>query len=510
MGGGGSLLFWKFSTASVGNRKALVASFLKGSLTFARKLEYVSLIRSISGFRGTIGGSAQEGLTPPVIVEAVSAFASILFDNNEVSGKGKVVIGRDARVSGSMVKDLVVGTLRGSGLDVLDLGISTTPTVEISVVMEEAIGGIVLTASHNPSEWNALKFLDSSGEFIPASTGEKLIARADSGRFTYAASDALGVLEETDRTEEHIQRILASEFVNLEPVKNAGLKVVVDGVNSSGGVVLPQLLKAMGIDRIICINCEPTGHFAHDAEPLPEHLEDLSDTVLAEGAHLGIAVDPDVDRLAFVDENGEVFGEEYTLVAVADHVLDHRPGNAVSNLSSSRALKDVTQWHGGTHYASAVGEVNVVERMKEVGAVIGGEGNGGVILPELHYGRDALVGVALFLTHLALRNETCSVLRSRYPDYFMAKEKLRLEHGDDPDLLLDKISRSYEAHPQNKEDGVKIEFDREWVHLRRSNTEPILRVYTESISAQKAQELAGSFVNELKEVLEKSRSIQNS
>ncbi len=468
------------------------------------------LIRSISGFRGTIGGGPDEGLSPPVIVDAVSAFASILQEDQKGASGKKVVIGRDARTSGPMVRDLVVGTLRACGIDVLDLGLSTTPTVELAVTMDGAMGGVVVTASHNPPEWNALKFLDEQGEFIPAAVGKALIEKADSSDFSYAAYDGMGAYEKGERTDMHIQRILATELVDPEKIRKAGFKAVVDGVNSSGGVVVPRLLEALGVEQVVCINCEPTGNFAHDAEPLPEHLEALSESVRKEGAHLGIVVDPDVDRLAFVDENGEVFGEEYTLVAAADHVLAYRPGATVSNLSSSRALKDVTHWHGGTHHASGVGEVNVVQRMKEVGAVIGGEGNGGVILPEVHYGRDALVGIALFLTHMARNGIPCSALRQRYPDYFMAKEKVHLEDGDDVDQLLENIGQLYEERPQNREDGVKIEFDSEWVHLRRSNTEPIVRVYTESTSPENARDLAERFVKELKEVLHKSRTFESS
>ncbi len=466
------------------------------------------LIRSISGFRGTIGGSLEEGLTPPEIVRAVSAFSSILKEEKEESSS-LVVIGRDARPSGSMVRDLVVGTLQGMGFDVLDLGLSTTPTVEMSVISEKAIGGIVLTASHNPMEWNALKFLNKDGEFISASIGKELVQRAQEGNFSYAPYDGLGTLSEKDGGDAHIKKIVDLPLVDREAIRNEGFKVVVDGIDSTGGIYVPRLLKTLGVEAIVELNCEPTGRFSHDPEPLPEELEGLARTVRDEKADLGIVVDPDVDRLAFIDENGEPFGEEYTLVAVADHVLEHKKGDTVSNLSSSRALRDVTEGYGAVHHASAVGEVNVVQRMKEVNAVIGGEGNGGVILPELHYGRDALVGIALFLTLMAKRGKSCSSLREGYPNYFMAKERASLKEGDDVDALLDRMAADHEAYPQNREDGVKIEFEDEWVHLRRSNTEPIVRIYTESRSQEGAQRLAEAFVDKIQEALEKTRRIEN-
>ncbi len=466
------------------------------------------LIRSISGFRGTIGGSLEEGLTPPEIVRAVSAFSSILKEEKEESSS-LVVIGRDARPSGSMVRDLVVGTLQGMGFDVLDLGLSTTPTVEMSVISEKAIGGIVLTASHNPMEWNALKFLNKDGEFISASIGKELVQRAQEGNFSYAPYDGLGTLSEKDGGDAHIKKIVDLPLVDREAIRNEGFKVVVDGIDSTGGIYVPRLLKTLGVEAIVELNCEPTGRFSHDPEPLPEELEGLARTVWDEKADLGIVVDPDVDRLAFIDENGEPFGEEYTLVAVADHVLEHKKGDTVSNLSSSRALRDVTEGYGAVHHASAVGEVNVVQRMKEVNAVIGGEGNGGVILPELHYGRDALVGIALFLTLMAKRGKSCSSLREGYPNYFMAKERASLKEGDDVDALLDRMAADHEAYPQNREDGVKIEFEDEWVHLRRSNTEPIVRIYTESRSQEGAQRLAEAFVDKIQEALEKTRRIEN-
>lgn len=466
------------------------------------------LIRSISGFRGTIGGRAGEGLLPNEIVNAVAAFASILEEGAE-EGRHAVVIGRDARISGPMVRDLVSGTLQAYGFDVWDLGLTSTPTVEMSVLKEEASGGIVLTASHNPMEWNALKFLDANGEFISARTGEELIERAEQGDFRYAPYDRLGEVRMKEGGKEHIERILSLDLVESKLVEERNFKIVVDGVNSTGGVLVPQLLEAMGLGGIVRFNCEPDGRFAHDPEPLPEHLEGLGQKVRDEGADLGIVVDPDVDRLAFMDENGEPIGEEYTLVAVADHVLGQRSGPTVSNLSSSRALRDVAISHGSSHYASAVGEVNVVAKMKEVAATIGGEGNGGVILPELHYGRDALVGIALFLTHLAKKGMSCSELRKTYPDYYMSKEKFKLDGSDDVNSLLDRMAERYNDRPLNCEDGVKIEFEEEWVHLRRSNTEPIVRVYTESKSPEGAKALAERFVEELGRVSEGSRSIEN-
>ncbi|MFB6259024.1 MAG: phosphoglucosamine mutase [Flavobacteriales bacterium] len=465
------------------------------------------LIRSISGIRGTIGGGPEEGLSPQEVVSAVSAFASIL-QEKQLDKDRRVVIGRDARSSGSMVRNLTVGTLQACGYDVTDLGISTTPTVEMLVPQENALGGIVLTASHNPMEWNALKFLDEKGEFISSSTGEELIQRAGAGTFSYVTQDRLGKLREADGSGYHIDRILELGMVKPETVRERGFKVVVDAVNSSGGIYIPRLLEALGVQDPLLLHCDTSGQFAHDPEPLPEHLRELSDKVRSEEADLGIVVDPDVDRLAFIDENGEAFGEEYTLVAVADHVLRHKLGATVSNLSSSRALKDVTEKRGAVHYASAVGEVNVVEKMKEVNAVIGGEGNGGVILPDLHYGRDALLGIALFLTHLAEAGSTCSQLRGHYPDYYMAKEKLRSKKGDDVDALLERITSAYSGYPIDRADGVKIDFDREWVHLRRSNTEPIVRIYTESISPERAQDLADRFVKELGEALEDLRSTE--
>jgi phosphomannomutase len=469
----------------------------------------MALIRSISGIRGTIGGRTGEGLSPSEIVNTVSAFSTLLKEASDAKG-GRVVIGRDARLSGPMLRDLVTGTLRACGLDVLDLGLSTTPSVEMAVMKDdEAAGGIVLTASHNPMEWNALKFLDGNGEFISPDRGAELIRLAESGDFLYSPYDDLGDLELRDGGSDHIDSILGLELVDKGSIGKSSLKVVVDGVNSTGGIYVPRLLEALGIEDIVRLNCEADGRFTHDPEPLPEHLRELSEKVVEEGADLGIVVDPDVDRLAFIDENGAPFGEEYTLVAVADLVLAHRKGPTVSNLSSSRALKDVTDKHGCEHHASAVGEVHVVRKMKEVGAVIGGEGNGGVILPELHYGRDALVGIALFLTRLVQEGISCSELRKQYPDYSMAKEKLQLSGEDDVDALLEKVAAHYQAYPLNREDGVKVDFEEEWVHFRRSNTEPIVRVYTESRDPDRARNLAKEAVQELEALLESARSIQN-
>lgn len=475
---------------------------------FVPKAKLLPLIRSISGVRGTIGGRSNEGLTPPEVVRTVSAFTSMLSEAMDEASEKRVVIGRDARVSGPMVRDIVIGTLRATGFEVVDLGLTSTPTVELMVPHEKAAGGIVLTASHNPPEWNALKFLDENGEFISAKMGEELIRKAEASEFEFVPYEQLGELEERDGNQEHIRRVLGLGTVDPELIKERGFRIVLDGVNSSGGVILPPLLEALGVEDLIQIHCEPTGKFAHNPEPLPEHLQDLSEKVVSEKADLGIVVDPDVDRLAFVDENGAVFGEEYTLVAVADYLLSKRKGDTVSNLSSSRALRDVTEMRGGRHYASAVGEVNVVAKMKEVNAVIGGEGNGGVILPELHYGRDALVGIALFLTHLAGERVSCSDLRARYPDYYMAKERLELSDPKDVEKVLDAIKEAFKGQPMNLEDGVKIEFEQEWVHLRRSNTEPIVRIYTESKTLEGAEELAHNIVRKARTVLEESGPIE--
>ncbi len=465
----------------------------------------MTLIKSISGIRGTIGGRQGEGLTPPDIVKFVSAYGQIL----QTQYKGKkliVVIGRDARMSGTMVNALVAASLTGMGIDVIDLGLSTTPTVEMAVVHFEAHGGIILTASHNPKQWNALKLLDARGEFISEALGKELLDKAELGQFNYAQVDELGHLRaESDYLKTHIEKILKLPYVDAEAIKKAAFSVVVDAINSSGALAVPALLKALGVEQVEVIHGDMHGNFAHNPEPLPEHLKDLSKRVLDSKASLGISVDPDVDRLAFVSENGEMFGEEYTLVAVADHVLSFHPGGrTVSNLSSTRALRDVTEKHGGSYSASAVGEVNVVRQMKTTGAVIGGEGNGGVILPELHYGRDALVGIAIFLTHLAKSGLSTSNLRRRYPNYFISKNKIDLTPGINVDEILQQMAAKYADRPVNKEDGVKIEFEQEWVHLRKSNTEPIIRIYSESSNESQANQLAAKILTEIREIAQKA------
>jgi len=461
----------------------------------------VTLIKSISGIRGTIGGPAGQGLTPLDVVKYTAAYGAWAAAQ---PGAGKlIVIGRDARISGEMVSRLVAGTLQGLGFDVLDLGLSTTPTVEMAVPAKKAAGGIILTASHNPKQWNALKLLDQHGEFLSAEAGEQVLALAESDSVDFATVTKLGKYT-TDDTflAEHIAAILASPLVDVEAIKAKNFRVVVDAVNSSGGFAVPQLLEALGVETIEKIHCEPTGDFAHNPEPLPEHLRDIAKVLEKGGFDLGIVVDPDVDRLALVSENGEMFGEEYTLVAVADYVLGyHGGGNTVSNLSSTRALRDVTEKHGGTYTAAAVGEVNVVTKMKETNAVIGGEGNGGIIFPELHYGRDALVGIALFLTHLAKSGLQMSRLRNSYPSYFISKNKIELTPDIDTDEVLTKMEQRYAKQPVNTIDGVKIEFDKEWVHLRKSNTEPIIRIYAESDSNATADHLAQKIIADIKEII---------
>ena len=459
----------------------------------------MTLIKSISGIRGTIGGAAGEGLTPLDIVKFTSAYGSWAVKR---SGINKIVIGRDARLSGDMVNNLVIGTLQGLGIDVIDLGLSTTPTVEVAVPDEQAAGGIILTASHNPKQWNALKLLNADGEFISDADGKEVLEIAENSDFTYAGVDALGKVTRDDSyLQKHIDKILALPLVDVEAIKAADFKVVIDCVNSTGGIFVPALLTALGVNTVHELYCEPDGHFPHNPEPLPENLVALSQEVTKKNADLGIAVDPDVDRLCFVCEDGNVFGEEYTLVAVADYVLKNNKGNTVSNLSSTRALRDVTEKEGGEYHAAAVGEVNVVNKMKEVGAVIGGEGNGGVIYPELHYGRDALVGIALFLTHLAKFGKPVSVLRASYPGYFISKNKITLTPEMDIDALLLKVEEKYQKQPHSTIDGLKIEFDKEWVHLRRSNTEPIIRIYSEANSETVANNLAEKIIRDIKEIL---------
>ncbi|MVN20460.1 phosphoglucosamine mutase [Mucilaginibacter arboris] len=464
----------------------------------------MTLIKSISGIRGTIGGNAGKGLTPPDIIKYTAAFGQLI---KTTSGISKIVVGRDARISGDMVRNLVVGTLQSIGIDVVDLGLSTTPTVEMAVAEEQAGGGIILTASHNTKQWNALKLLNAKGEFISGEEGIKVLEIAESDGLSYSDVNQLGKVTYFDSyIDWHIQKILALPLVNVQAIKNAGFSIIVDAVNSTGGFAVPALLEALGVTQINKLNCLPDGNFQHDPEPLPANLTGLSNAVKQQGADMGIAVDPDVDRLCFVCEDGSMFGEEYTLVAVADYVLRFTPGNTVSNMSSTRALRDVTEAAGMAYSASAVGEVNVVTKMKETNAVIGGEGNGGVIYPELHYGRDALVGIALFLTHLANQNKTISQLRDSYPRYFIAKNKIELDENLDLDGLLSAISKQYKHQPQNVTDGLKIEFGKEWVHLRRSNTEPIIRIYAESSDEASANNLAVKMISELQAMLQQSES----
>jgi phosphomannomutase len=460
----------------------------------------VTLIKSISGIRGTIGGKPGEALTPTDIVKFTAAFGTLMKGDKT---NCTIVLGRDARMSGDMVNKLVIGTLQGLGIDVIDLGLSTTPTVEMAVTMEKADGGIILTASHNPKQWNALKLLNATGEFISDEIGKQVLALGDADAFEFAEVDKLGkVTERRDYIQKHIDVILGMELVDVEAIKAKKMKIAVDAVNSTGGIAVPMLLRALGVEDIIEIYCTPDGKFPHNPEPLPEHLHEISSQVKRSKADLGIVVDPDVDRLALVCEDGSMFGEEYTLVAVADYVLSHhKGGNTVSNLSSTRALRDVTEKHGGTYSASAVGEVNVVKMMKETNAVIGGEGNGGVIVPELHYGRDALAGIALFLSHYAKQGKLCSILRSSYPDYYISKNKIELTPEINIDDLMAKVQEKYANQPINTIDGVKIEFDKEWVHLRRSNTEPIIRIYAESRSEATANHLAEKLIADMKQII---------
>jgi phosphomannomutase len=468
------------------------------------------LIKSISGIRGTIGGKSGENLTPSDIVKFTSAYG-VWMKSQKLKAKdhkSKVVIGRDARISGEMVSKLVSSTLVGMGIDVIDLGLSTTPTVEIAVTDEKADGGIIITASHNPKHWNALKLLNNEGEFISEKDGLQILKIAEEEKFIFQEVQSLGHRTEVnDYIKKHIDKIIALNLVDKKAIREKKFRVAVDAVNSTGGIAVPMLLEALGVETIFKVNCEPTGDFAHNPEPLPEHLRDLSKAVTKNKAHFGIAVDPDVDRLAIVCEDGEMFGEEYTLVAVADYVLKScKKGNTVSNLSSTRALRDITEKAGGSYYASAVGEVNVVEMMKKHKAVIGGEGNGGVIYPEIHYGRDALAGIALFLTHLAKFGKSCSMLRASYPDYHISKNKIELINGIDVDKLLLGVKEKYKNQPINTVDGIKIEFGKEWVHLRRSNTEPIVRIYSESDSQSTADNLAKKIISDIKELIKSNRN----
>ncbi len=461
----------------------------------------MTLIKSISGIRGTIGGAVDNGLTPIDAVKFAAAYGTWL--QQQHPGKRlKVVIGRDARISGPMIASLVQQTLVGLGIDIIDLGLSTTPTVEIAVPMEDAHGGIILTASHNPKQWNALKLLNSKGEFISGAEGEALMQIAADEAFNFAEVDDLGTItSDASYLEKHIDAILKLPLVDAKAIAAAQFKVVVDAVNSTGGTFVPALLRALGVFEIEELYCEPTGHFPHNPEPLPEHLTELSSLVQTKGAHLGITVDPDVDRLALVCEDGSMFGEEYTLVAVADYVLTHTPGPTVSNLSSTRALRDITEKRGLRYEAAAVGEVNVVVKMKEIGAVIGGEGNGGIIYPELHYGRDSLVGIALFLSHLAHKKLSMTALRASYPNYVISKNKIDLDPSTNVDELLVLMAKKYEAFEVDTTDGVKIYIDKEWVHLRKSNTEPIIRIYAESASEEKASALALRMMEEINAIV---------
>lgn len=460
----------------------------------------MTLIKSISGIRGTIGGKTGDNLTPVDAVKFASAYGTWLQQHHNKENL-TVVIGRDARISGPMIHNLVVNTLVGLGINVIDLGLSTTPTVEVAVPLEKADGGIILTASHNPKQWNALKLLNEKGEFLSGADGAKILEIAEKEAFDFADVDSLGeITENTSYMDIHIDEVLNLPLVDVETVKAKKFKVVVDGVNSSGGIIIPKLLEEMGVE-VVKLYCEPNGHFPHNPEPLKEHLTDISELVVEEKADFGIVVDPDVDRLAFISNDGEMFGEEYTLVAVADYVLSKTPGNTVSNMSSSRALRDITEKHGGSYQASAVGEVNVVELMKATHAIIGGEGNGGIIYPEIHYGRDALVGVALFLTHLASLDMTVAELRASYPQYFMSKNKIELTPQIDVDAILTAMAEKYKNEQISTIDGVKIDFPENWVHLRKSNTEPIIRIYTEAQSQKEADDLAQRIIEEIKELI---------
>ena len=459
----------------------------------------MALIKSISGIRGTIGGKTNDNLTPLDVVKFTAAYGTLLMRE---SSNRKIVLGRDGRISGAMVKSLVISTLNALGFDVVDLDYSTTPTVEMAVVFENAAGGIILTASHNPKEWNALKLLNNKGEFINAAEGMKVLEIAAAEDFSFVAVDKLGNTTTDDSLlQKHIDAVVNYELVDAAAIKKAKFKIVLDAVNSTGAIAVPALLKALGVKDVVVLNGEVNGKFAHNPEPLPEHLTELSNEVVKQNASLGIAVDPDVDRLCFVCEDGSMFGEEYTLVAVADYVLSRKKGNTVSNMSSTRALKDVTLKYGGEYFPSAVGEVNVVNKMKAVNAVIGGEGNGGIIVPDLHYGRDALIGIALFLTHLANSGKSIKQLRNTYPGYFISKNKITLQKGIDVKSVFEKIQDKYKNQPINSEDGLKIEFENDWVHLRTSNTEPIIRIYAESNFETTADNIAKRLMKDINEVI---------
>jgi len=459
----------------------------------------VALIKSISGIRGTIGGKPGENLSPIDIVKFSAAFGSWIKERNK--GK-KIVIGRDGRISGEMIRNLVVSTLTGLGLDIVDLGLSTTPTVEMAVVWEQAAGGIIVTASHNPKEWNALKLLNEEGEFLSAEYGDNILEKAKNDSFSFAPVERLGTYSiNNSYQQKHINTVISHPLVDVKAISQKRYKIVVDVINSTGALVVPALLKELGAEEIIILNGEVNGKFAHNPEPLPENLVALSSSVVKSNADLGIAVDPDVDRLCFVCEDGSMFGEEYTLVAVADYVLEKKPGNTVSNMSSTKALKEITMKHGGQYFPSAVGEVNVVRKMKDVNAVIGGEGNGGIIVPDLHYGRDALIGIGLFLSALAKHKNGIKSFRKKYPDYFISKNKLELQNGIDVGDIFDKIKKKYRNQPVNTEDGLKIEFDNDWVHLRTSNTEPVIRIYAESNFETTANNIAQRLMQDIKEFI---------
>ena len=461
----------------------------------------MALIKSISGIRGTIGGEPGETLSPLDIVKFTASYHKNL-QQNISSDKLKIVVGRDGRISGNMVQQLVMQTLIASGADIIDLGLTTTPTLEMAIKFHKADGGIIITASHNPAEWNALKLLNNKGEFISREDGKQILDIAASEKFSFATVDKLGTItKDEDALQKHIDAILNHPLVDITSIKKKKFKVVVDAINSSGAIAMPALLKALGVKDIIVLNEEINGKFAHNPEPLPQHLNELCNEVRKQDAHIGIAVDPDVDRLCFVCEDGSLFGEEYTLVAVADYMLQSKPGNTVSNMSSTRALKDITVKYGGEYFSSAVGEVNVVNKMKEVNAVIGGEGNGGIIVPELHYGRDALIGTALFLSYLAKNGKTTRQLRNQYPDYFMSKNKMELDKSIDLKKIFGHIQRKYKNNPLNTEDGLKIEFDNDWVHLRTSNTEPIIRIYAESNFETTADNIAMRLMQDIREFM---------
>lgn len=460
----------------------------------------MTLIKSISGIRGTIGGRVGEGLSPLDIVRFTAAYGTWIKQNSKVESR-KIVVGRDARLSGKMVESLVVGTLMGLGLDVVNIGLASTPTTEIAVQKENACGGLILTASHNPKQWNALKLLNERGEFLNDKEGKEVLSIAENDQYQFETVDNLGVVKEADYTQVHIDDVLSLKMVDVEKIKSAKFRVAIDCVNSVGGVVLPKLLKQLGVEEVLELNCEPTGHFAHNPEPLPAHLTAISDLMKQKKVDVGFVVDPDVDRLAIICEDGSMFGEEYTLVAVADYVLSKTVGNSVSNLSSTRALRDVTQKHGGEYNAAAVGEVNVVTKMKETDAIIGGEGNGGVIYPESHYGRDALVGIALFLSLLSEKKCSVSELRKQYPSYYISKNKIELTPEIDVDAILLKIKGLYANEKVNDIDGVKIDFADSWVHLRKSNTEPIIRIYSEASTEDESESLANKIISEIKKMI---------